>query len=354
MTETTIETGPPGARLSDYDFELPESQIALRPAVPRDSARLLVHTPGTPLADARVHDLPNFLRPGDRLVVNDSRVIPAQLTGSRIRDEGTAGIALTLIENRGDGRWHAFAKPAKRVRTGDRLSFAAPGGAVEGVVETREGPSVTVAFTGDPLTAGGMPLPPYIAARRAADARDTDDYQTVYAAPPGSVAAPTAGLHFTPGLLETLANAGIAMTRLTLHVGPGTFLPVSADTMDGHKMHAEWGEISAASVAEIAATKAAGGRIVAVGTTALRLLESAAAGGTLKSFSDETALFIRPPHTFRVADGLMTNFHLPRSTLLMLVAAFIGYPAMRRVYDHALGEGYRFYSYGDSSLLWRT
>lgn len=343
-----------GSRLADYDFELPDGRIALRPAEPRDSARLLVHGGAGNIADCVVRDLPTILRPGDRLVVNDSRVIPARLSGVRIRGDAEAGVEVTLIAADGPFAWRAYARPAKRVRPGDIVRFEGKAGAVEAEVTARDGPNVSLLFRADPLTAGAMPLPPYIAARRAPDARDESDYQTVYAEPPGSVAAPTAGLHFTDPLLAALAARGVGLTRLTLHVGPGTFLPVTHEDIDSHKMHAEWGSISEAAVADILATKAAGGRVVAVGTTALRLLESAAHGGELVPWVGETDIFIRPGFRFRVADGLMTNFHLPRSTLLMLVAAFIGLEPMRAVYRHALAGGYRFYSYGDTSLLWRT
>jgi len=342
-----------GTRLADYDYHLPEDRIALRPVEPRDAARLLVSRPGAPLADRHVRDLPDLLTPGDRLVVNDSRVIPARLVGTRVRPEGSANIEVTLLARDGSDAWHTFAKPAKRLRAGDRLVFTGSDASVEAEVISREGPNAVLRFASDPLAAGVMPLPPYIAARRAPDARDADDYQTVYAEPPGSVAAPTAGLHFTAPLLAALAERGVTMTRLTLHVGPGTFLPVTADDVTHHEMHAEEGIVAEEAVAEIAATQAAGGRIVAVGTTALRLLESAAAGGTLAPFRGETRLFIRPGFPFRVADGLMTNFHLPRSTLLMLVAAFVGLDEMRTIYRHAVETGYRFYSYGDASLLLR-
>lgn len=342
-----------GTRLGDYDFDLPEGRIALRPAAPRDSARLLLWRRGAPIADRVVRDLVDILAPGDRLVVNDSRVIPARLSGRRERAEGTAQVEITLLRQDGPLDWHGFARPAKRLRPGDRVVFEGTAGRAEAEVVSREGPEVHLAFASDPLLAGAMPLPPYIAARRAPDVRDEADYQTVYAEPPGSVAAPTAGLHFTDTLLGALAERGVAMTRLTLHVGPGTFLPVTAEDVTSHEMHAERGFVTADAVREIEATRAAGGRIIAVGTTALRLLESAAAGGALAPFEGETRLFIRPGFEFRVADGLMTNFHLPRSTLLMLVAAFTGLDDMRAIYAHALSHDYRFYSYGDASLLLR-
>lgn len=340
--------GTIGTRLSDYDYGLPEGRIALRPAVPRDSAKMLVASP-TGVLDAIVADLPGQLAPGDRLVVNNSRVIPARLTGERHREGGVSGIELTLLSEDA-GVWTAFAKPAKRLQPGDRVVF----GEARGTVLTREGPQVSVRFDGSPLNAGAMPLPPYIAARRAPDAQDETDYQTVYADPAGSVAAPTAGLHFTDELLERLRERGITLTHVTLHVGAGTFLPVTAEDVVDHKMHAEYGEVSEQAVEDIAATRAAGGRIIAAGTTSLRLLEAAAVEGAIKPFAGETDLFIRPGFPFHVADGLITNFHLPRSTLLMLVAAFVGYERMRGVYAHALANGYRFYSYGDASLLWRA
>ncbi|MEM7693791.1 MAG: tRNA preQ1(34) S-adenosylmethionine ribosyltransferase-isomerase QueA [Pseudomonadota bacterium] len=338
----------PGDRLTHYDYTLPPDRIALRPAAPRDSARLL-HVAGA-LSDHFVRDLPDLLAPGDRLVVNDSRVIPASLGATRVRGEHRASVALTLIAHEAGHRWRAFAKPAKRLSPGDHLEFS-HGLAAD--VLAREGAAVTLNFSADPLTAGTVPLPPYIAAQRAADAADTTDYQTVYADTDGSVAAPTAGLHFTPELLSTLEARGVGLTRLTLHVGPGTFLPVADDDVSKHVMHAEWGTVSQAAVDEINAAKAAGGRIIAVGTTALRLLETAASGGALGPFEGETTLFVRPGFKFRVVGGLMTNFHMPKTTLLMLVAAFAGYDTMRRAYDHALRTGYRFASYGDSSLYFR-
>lgn len=340
-----------GDRLADYEYELPDGAIALRPAVPRDAARLLVSSPDGAPVDATVRDLPSFLRSGDRLVVNDSRVVPARLVGERVRGGSVARVELTLLAQSEPGVWRAFARPAKRIGPGDRLAFAGSGGRVAAEVLRRDGPEISLRFAGDPLAAGTMPLPPYIAAKRDPDARDTVDYQTVYAEPPGSVAAPTAGLHFTEALLAALSDRGIGMSRVTLHVGAGTFLPVKVERLDAHEMHAETGHVSEETVEEVRATKAAGGRIVAVGTTALRILESAAGRGGLAPFDGETRLFIRPGHRFGVVDALMTNFHLPRSTLLMLVAAFVGLPRMRAVYDHAIESGYRFYSYGDASLL---
>lgn len=344
--------GGDGSSLSDYDYDLPEDRIALRPASPRDSARLLVSWPDR-LEDRIVRELPAVLAPGDRLVVNVSRVIPARLAGERVRGEGAARVELTLLAERQPGEWEAFARPAKRIAPGDVLRFSGRDGPVEGTVTARDGGTVWVRFGKDPLPAGAMPLPPYIASRRAPDARDEEDYQTVYATLPGSVAAPTAGLHFTERLIAELEARGVAFSRVTLHVGAGTFLPVKAERIDGHEMHAEHGELTEATADEIRATRAAGGRIVAVGTTALRLLESAAASGEIAPFRGETKLFIRPGFRFHVADALMTNFHLPRSTLMMLVAGFVGLARMRQIYAHALAHGYRFYSYGDGSLLWR-
>lgn len=342
-----------GTHLSDYDYALPEERIALRPAASRDGALLLVAPRDGPLEDRVVADLPELLRPGDLLVVNDSRVIPARLSGERVRGEFRAAIEVTLLESEGEDIWRAFAKPAKRLQPGDVVQFGKSGATVEARVLDRAGAQVRLAFGADPLPSGMMPLPPYIASRRAPDRHDEADYQTVYADPPGSVAAPTAGLHFTDKLMSRLQQSGIDITRVTLHVGPGTFLPVSAENLNTHEMHAERGIVSARAVSSIALAKARGGRIITVGTTALRVLESAARGGDLAPLDGETKLFIRPGFPFRVADGLITNFHLPRSTLLMLVAAFVGLPATRAIYDHALAGEYRFYSYGDASLLWR-
>ena len=340
-----------GDTLDDYDFTLPDGAIALRPAVPRDAARLLVSRPGAAPEDRIVRDLPTLLRPGDRLVVNDSRVVPARLVGERVRGENVSKVELTLLAEDPPGTWRAFAKPAKRVMPGDRLRFPGADRTVEAELVSRAGPEVLVRFMDDPLAVGSMPLPPYIAAKRAPDAQDLADYQTVYADPAGSVAAPTAGLHFTDNLLARLDAAGIALSRVTLHVGAGTFLPVKVERLDEHEMHAETGTVTPETVAEIAATRAAGGRVIAVGTTALRILESAAVSGTLAPFESETRIFIRPGFRFHAVDGLMTNFHLPRSTLMMLVAALVGLPRMRAIYAHALANGYRFYSYGDASLL---
>ncbi|WP_457105621.1 tRNA preQ1(34) S-adenosylmethionine ribosyltransferase-isomerase QueA [Methylobacterium sp. P5_C11] len=344
-------------RVDLFDFELPETSIALRPAEPRDAGRLLVVRPGEPLADRAVRDLPDVLRSGDALVFNDTRVIPARLNGVRTRP-GAPGqrteVMLHLRESL--DRWRAFARPAKRLAPGDALQF---GSLAATVVEKAEAGEIVLAFDrgGAELDAaiareGALPLPPYIAGKRATDARDTTDYQTVYARNPGAVAAPTAGLHFSEALLADLDAAGLRRHHVTLHVGAGTFLPVKAEDTDGHRMHAEVGILDAATADALNATRAAGGRVVAVGTTALRLLESAAApDGTLSAFSGPTEIFITPGHRFRAVDALVTNFHLPRSTLFMLVSAFSGLETMRAAYAHAIEAGYRFYSYGDASLL---
>ena len=338
-----------------FDFALPAERIALRPVEPRDAARLLLVRPGS-LADHLVSDLPSLLRPGDCLVVNDTRVIPAQLEGVRLSDGGGARVGVTLHKREGPRRWRAFVRNGRRLRSGDTIAFAE---GVTGTVADRETDgSWLLAFAGDePVEillerAGRMPLPPYIAARRAADGRDAADYQTMFAAEPGAVAAPTAALHFTPDLLARLAAAGIRRETLTLHVGAGTFLPVkAADTAD-HRMHAEWGRLDAATAERLNAVRAAGGRVIAVGTTTLRLLESAAGDdGRLRPFEGDTAIFITPGDRFRCVGGLLTNFHLPRSTLFMLVSALMGLDRMKAAYAHAIGNNYRFYSYGDASLL---
>jgi S-adenosylmethionine:tRNA ribosyltransferase-isomerase len=351
-----------------FDYELPPDRIALRPAVPRDAARLLVVRPDAApeFEDRTIDDLPALLRAGDALVVNDSKVIPARLVGERVRGEARAKIETTLIRREGAERWRALAKPAKRLLPGDRIRFGHESrvcllGALDATVEaTGEGGEVLLRFDfHGPVLAeaiealGHMPLPPYIAARRADDEQDRSDYQTLFARQEGSVAAPTAGLHFTNELLAALDARNISLHRLTLHVGTGTFLPVKAADTGGHRMHAEWGEVSAATARALNETRARGGRIVAVGSTALRLLESAAGDdGKLAAFSGETALFVVPGYRFRAVDLLLTNFHLPRSTLFMLVAAFSGLERMRRAYAHAIGAGYRFYSYGDACLLY--
>ncbi|WP_448582063.1 tRNA preQ1(34) S-adenosylmethionine ribosyltransferase-isomerase QueA [Thermaurantiacus sp.] len=329
-----------------FDFHLPEDRIALRPAEPRDSARLLRVTPVT-LSDHHVRDLPALLRPGDVLVMNDTRVIPAQLSGRK----GEAAIDVTLHLRLGPCEWRAFVRNARRLKVGDRVNF---GASLEGeVVEKLAEGEVHWRFASpDPLEvalekAGTMPLPPYIARRRAIDARDRADYQTVYAKTDGAVAAPTAGLHFTPELLARLDAAGVARETVTLHVGAGTFLPVKATRTEDHRMHAEWGTVSPEVAARLRAARAEGRRILAVGTTSLRLLEASG----LEAFTGTTDLFITPGYRFRAIDGLMTNFHLPKSTLFMLVSALMGLERMRAAYAHAIEAGYRFYSYGDSSLL---
>jgi len=339
-------------RVDLFDFALPPERIALRPARPRDAARLLVARGSESIFDRTVRDLPELLAPGDVLVFNDTRVIPARLEGRR----GAAKIGATLHKRIDLRRWQAFVRNAKRVREGDLLEF---GGGTTAIAEQRHADgSFTLAFAGDePVEvlldrAGTMPLPPYIAGKRPTDARDREDYQTMFARRDGAVAAPTAALHFTPALMAALAARGVAREMLTLHVGAGTFLPVkAADTAD-HAMHSEWGTIDGATAARLNAARAAGGRIIAVGTTSLRLLESAARGdGTIAAWEGDTAIFITPGYRFKAIDGLMTNFHLPRSTLFMLVSALMGLERMQGIYAHAIAEEYRFYSYGDSSLL---
>jgi S-adenosylmethionine:tRNA ribosyltransferase-isomerase len=347
-----------------FDFELPEDRIALHPVAPRDAARLLVVHAGEKLQDQIVRDLPRLLRPGDTLVFNDTRVIPAALHGVRRRGELEAHVSVTLIERRDQSRWCALARPAKRLKEGDRLHFGHSGnaclaGALDATVAARgDDGEVELIFdlAGADLDAaiaavGDMPLPPYIAARRPADDADRRDYQTVYAAHDGAVAAPTAGLHFTPELMAALDKRGIARHFVTLHVGAGTFLPVKAEDTEAHKMHAEWGEVAPETAAALNAVRHDGGRIVAVGTTSLRLLETAARNGEIQPFRGPTDIFITPGYRFCAVDILMTNFHLPRSTLFMLVAAFSGLEAMKEAYAHALKSGYRFYSYGDACLL---
>lgn len=334
-----------------FDFELPEDRIALRPASPREAARLLV-LDGDHTVDAVVRDLPGLLRAGDLLVFNDTRVIPAQLEGRR----GEAKVGITLHQRSGGRSWHAFARNARRLAPGDTITFPAD---VSATVEAkRDDGSITLAFHGDePVEAlleraGKPPIPPYIAARRPADAADDADYQTMFAAEPGAVAAPTASLHFTPALIEALGAAGIGHVTLTLHVGAGTFLPVKADDTAGHRMHAEWGRLPQATADRLNAVRAAGGRVIAVGTTSLRLIESAAdANGLIRPFEGDTAIFITPGYRFRGVDGLLTNFHLPRSTLFMLVSALMGLDRMQAAYAHAIAQKYRFYSYGDACLL---
>ncbi|PRY22682.1 S-adenosylmethionine:tRNA ribosyltransferase-isomerase [Aliiruegeria haliotis] len=344
--------------LSDFDFDLPEELIATRPANPRTHARFLVAL-GAATEDAQVLDLPRYLRPGDRLVLNNTKVIPARLSGLR-RRQGEQGptearIEVTLLEPQGDGSWQALVKPAKKVRDGEGIHFA-PG--FSATVTGRSEGQLNLSFSLDGEdfdaaleAAGVMPLPPYIAARRAADAQDRTDYQTVFARHSGAVAAPTASLHFDEALLREIASMGVDFTEVTLHVGAGTFLPVKVDDVSRHRMHSEWGEVTEAAAEDINATRAAGGRIIPVGTTACRLIESAAAGDGIVPWQGETDIFIRPGYRFRIADGLMTNFHLPKSTLMMLVSALMGRERMMQIYDHAIAERYRFFSYGDASLL---
>ena len=351
-----------------FDFDLPPENIALRPASPRDQARLLVVRPGQALQDATVANLPEFLRPGDQLVVNDTKVISAQLTGRRVGREGEPRIDATLIKRIDGSRWQALVKPAKKLAVGDHIRFGNEGrvcllGNLDAEVEHKgEAGEVTLAFAfhGPILDqaiadVGAPPLPPYIASKRPPDDRDAADYQTMFATHEGAVAAPTAGLHFTSGLEQALRARGVGMHRVTLHVGAGTFLPVKADDIADHRMHAEWGTISVETANTLNAAHKAGGRIIAVGTTSLRLLESAAGeDGTIRPFADETSIFITPGYRFRAVDILMTNFHLPRSTLFMLVSAFSGLETMKQAYAHAIRSGYRFYSYGDASLLFRA
>lgn len=347
-----------------FDFELPASSIALRPASPRDAARMLV-VQGTGLQDRVVRDLPALLQPGDQLVVNDTKVIAAQLSGRRIGQETEPKIEATLIKRVDGSRWQALVKPAKKLSEGDVVRFGNEGRVCllghlyAEVAHKGEAGEITLSFSfhGPALDQaiadlGRPPLPPYIASKRTPDERDASDYQTMFAAHEGAVAAPTAGLHFTPALLAALQARGVGINRITLHVGAGTFLPIKVEDTTEHKMHAEWGTISAATADALNAARTKGARIVAVGTTALRLLESAALeDGTIKPFAGETAIFIAPGYRFRTVDVLMTNFHLPRSTLFMLVSAFSGLDMMRRAYAHAIAGGYRFYSYGDACLL---
>ena len=338
-------------RVDLFDFDLPSDRIALRPARPRDSARLLL-VRGSDIADRQVLDLPQLLEPGDVLVFNDTKVIPAQLEGRR----GDASIGATLHKREGPREWQAFLRNAKRARVGDTIEFGS--GVSATVAEKSADGSALLHFGGaEPVEvllerAGRMPLPPYIASRRAADEEDRADYQTMFAREEGAVAAPTAALHFTPRLLEALDARGIGRETLTLHVGAGTFLPVKAEDTTGHQMHAEWGRIDIATAERLNAVRASGGRLIGVGTTSLRLLESAAdEGGTIHPFEGDTAIFITPGYRFKAIDGLITNFHLPKSTLFMLVSALMGLDVMKSAYAHAIVSGYRFYSYGDASLL---
>ncbi|ETD84802.1 tRNA preQ1(34) S-adenosylmethionine ribosyltransferase-isomerase QueA [Rhodobacter capsulatus] len=345
--------------LSDFDFDLPEGRIATRPARPRTAAKLLVATPDA-IRDLTVADLPDLLGPGDRLVLNTTKVIPARLSGRRTRQsaqgEVVARVEVTLLEPAPGGDWMALAKPLRKLKEGEEIVFsdalsARIAAIAEGQMRIRfnlTGPDFDAALA----EAGAMPLPPYIAALRAPDEQDKTDYQTVFAQKPGAVAAPTASLHFTPDLLEKLRDKGVQFTEVTLHVGAGTFLPVKVEDVTTHRMHAEWGEVTPQAAAEINATKLAGGRVIPVGTTALRLIESAATGpGVIAPFAATTDIFIYPGYRFRIADALMTNFHLPKSTLLMLVSALMGQDRIRAIYDHALTKNYRFFSYGDASLL---
>jgi S-adenosylmethionine:tRNA ribosyltransferase-isomerase len=349
-------------RISDFDFDLPEDRIALRPMQPREAARLL-RVDGGGLTDARVGDIGRFLRPGDLLVVNDTRVLPVQLQGRRVRDDGEVMLEATLIKALDGARWQAFLKPGRRVKPGDRVAFGDNSCELQADVESKGEDGVyTLAFRHAPdivlerlHTIGAMPLPPYIRSKRREDEQDKSDYQTVFAREEGSVAAPTAGLHFTTDLLDSLSAQGVGVERITLHVGAGTFLPVKVEDTDDHVMHAEFGVISAGSAARINAARAAGGRIVCVGTTSLRLLESACDDrGVIHPFAAETAIFITPGVRVRSCDLLMTNFHLPKSTLFMLVCALAGTETMKRAYAHAIAGGYRFFSYGDACLLTNT
>ena len=345
-------------KLSDFDFDLPEELIATRPAKPRSSARMLV-AQGDDIADRHVYDLPDLLQPGDRLVLNDTRVIPARLTGQRHRESAqgpvSARIEVTLLEPRATGLWTALIKPLKKVNIGEDIIFS---NELSATLQDKADGQGLLSFnlTGDDFDtalaqAGAMPLPPYIATKRAADAQDKTDYQTVFARNPGAVAAPTASLHFDDALLASLRARGVTFSYVTLHVGAGTFLPVKVEDVTHHKMHAEWGRVSAEAASEIAATKAAGHRVIPVGTTALRLIESAARSGSIAPWEGDTDIFIYPGFEFKVTDALMTNFHLPKSTLMMLVSALMGQDRIKRIYDHAIASGYRFFSYGDSSLL---
>ncbi len=345
-------------KLSDFDFHLPEDRIATRPASPRSSARLLL-AQGDSIRDLHVSDLTELLQPGDRLVLNDTRVIPARLSGWRHRNSAqgpvAAAIEATLLDPQSDGCWSALIKPLKKVKPGEEIVFSDDLSAT--LDRVAEGQAyLRFNLMGEDFDraleqAGAMPLPPYIAAKRAADEQDKIDYQTVWARHAGAVAAPTASLHFDDALLEALTARGVDFTHVTLHVGAGTFLPVKVEDVTTHKMHAEWGRVSAQAAAEIAATKAAGGRIIPVGTTALRLIESAARSGEIRAWEGETDIFIYPGFQFHATDALMTNFHLPKSTLLMLVSALMGQDRVRRIYDHAIAREYRFFSYGDASLL---
>lgn len=349
----------PNMKLDDFDFNLPEKLIATRPAKPRSAARMLV-AQGDHIGDHHVYDLPDFLRPGDLLVLNDTRVIPARLTGQRHRNsaqgEVSAKIEVTLLQPDGAGNWQALAKPMRKLKANEEIRFtdqfrarilqiSADGLVLQFNVEGQD-------LQNQIALVGAMPLPPYIAALRAPDAQDQIDYQTVWAQTPGAVAAPTASLHFDEPLLQALQSRGVEFTHVTLHVGAGTFLPVKVQDVATHRMHGEWGQITPESAARINAAKAEGRRVIAVGTTALRLIESAAGpNGRVMAFRDVTEIFIYPGYHFRVTDALMTNFHLPKSTLLMLVSALMGQERIRKIYQHAVASDYRFFSYGDASLL---
>ncbi|RFB80559.1 tRNA preQ1(34) S-adenosylmethionine ribosyltransferase-isomerase QueA [Methylovirgula sp. 4M-Z18] len=355
-------------RVDLFDFELPEDRIALRPMVPREAAKLLVVAPDGALSDHHVGDLPDFLRPGDALVVNDTRVLPARLYGIRRRGDAVARIEALLHKREGAHLWRAFVRPAKKLKVGERVQFGEDSNACflgrldAQVVEKTEGGEVLFAFdlSGGALDdaivqAGHMPLPPYIASKRPDDAGDLADYQTMFARETGAVAAPTAGLHFTPELLARVEAKGVAVHRVTLHVGAGTFLPVKVDDTDAHQMHAEFGVVTPEVATALNAARANGARIVTIGTTSLRILESAAsAAGEIRPFAGDTSIFITPGYRFRAVDILMTNFHLPRSTLFMLVSAFSGLETMKVAYAHAVANDYRFYSYGDACLLMRA
>lgn len=345
-------------KLDDFDFDLPEELIATRPAKPRSSARLL-HAVGDSFHDMHVHDLPDLLGPGDRLILNDTKVIPARLFGRRWRDSAqgrvSAKIEVTLLEPQADGSWSALAKPLRKLAPGESVDFDA--GLSAEVVGLEGGLRLRFNLAGEAFDAalnqaGAMPLPPYIAAKRPADSQDKDDYQTIWARNQGAVAAPTASLHFDEPLIEALKARGVSFTFVTLHVGAGTFLPVTVEDVTTHRMHAEWGEVTETAAAEMNATRAAGGRVIPVGTTALRLVETAACeDGSMQAWQGDTDIFIYPGYRFRITDGLMTNFHLPKSTLLMLVSALMGEETIKSLYNHAVAEKYRFFSYGDASLL---
>lgn len=345
-------------KLDDFDFDLPEELIATRPARPRSSARLL-HAADGLIEDLRVSDLPGLLRAGDRLILNDTKVIPARLFGTRWRDSAqgrvSAKVEVTLLEPQADGSWSALAKPLRKLALGETVVFSDDLSAE--VASLQDGLRLRFNLTGPDFdaalnAAGAMPLPPYIAAKRPADARDKEDYQTIWARNQGAVAAPTASLHFDEPLIAALTARGVEMTFVTLHVGAGTFLPVTVEDVTTHRMHAEWGEVTAKAATEMNATRAAGGRIIPVGTTALRLIETAAADdGTMQAWQGDTDIFIYPGYRWKITQGLMTNFHLPKSTLLMLVSALMGADRVKEIYSHAVAKKYRFFSYGDASLL---